>query len=154
VCVLLVVSDAATTSTTTVTTTAAATTTTATTTTTTTTTTSTTAATTVCSELLQLSLTLLTSICRVNSTAVAAVHKDILPQITQLIRSPLLQGIMQARRISLQYVYVSTQSLPLSWIFSVLGKQNSSNRHLSHSLIVCSISSSSLKNLSTERGSE
>lgn len=41
----------------------------------------------------QLSLTLLTSICRVNKAVMGAVHKDILPQISHLIRSPLLQGI-------------------------------------------------------------
>jgi len=41
----------------------------------------------------QLSLILLTSICRVNKAAMGVVHKDILPQITHLIRSPLLQGV-------------------------------------------------------------
>jgi len=40
----------------------------------------------------QLSLTLLASVCRVNKAAMGTVHKDILPQITHLIRSPLLQG--------------------------------------------------------------
>lgn len=40
----------------------------------------------------QLSLALLKSVCLVNVAAMSAIHKDILPQIITLIRSPLLQG--------------------------------------------------------------
>lgn len=50
----------------------------------------------ICLLKLQLSLALLKSICNMNKLAMNNIHKEILPHIINLIRSPLLQGLYSA----------------------------------------------------------